>query len=121
MHRLLALVGCVPSCSVDGLRPSTISGLATLPFFLCNREACAWLGVMTCRMSRAFQTLRLDGGSASELTSHLLEIVRACPTLEQLALLGLSRISRKDLSEAIMQLPELQVGARIHSMQPQYA
>jgi hypothetical protein len=51
------------------------------------------------------------GDTASELEpSQLLEIVRACPMLEQLALLGVQRISKKDLTEAITQLPELQVG-----------
>jgi hypothetical protein len=67
---------------------------------------------MTCHVSLSYasQTLRLDGATAAELkSSQLLDVVRACPTLEQLALLGLRRISKKDLSEAITQLPALQV------------
>lgn len=66
---------------------------------------------MTCHMPLASQTLRLDGDTASELKPcQLLDVARACPTLEQLALLGLQRISKRDLSAAITQLPELQVG-----------
>ena len=63
-----------------------------------------------CLMPLALQTLRVDGDTASELKPcQLLEVVRACPALEQLALLGLQRISKRELSEAITQLPELQV------------
>lgn len=75
-----------------------------------------------CHGSCALQTLRLNGDTASELTpSQLLEVVRACPTLEQLALLGLQRISKKDLSGAITQLPELWVGGCTHTQQPRTA
>jgi hypothetical protein len=63
-------------------------------------------------MHVALQALRLDGASARGLSSsQLQDIVCICPTLEQLALLGLCSISRKDLLEAIVQLPQLQVGA----------
>ena len=55
------------------------------------------------------QALRLDGTAAGELAmSQLLVFVRTCPTLEQLALLGLRKMST-DLLEAITQLPNLQV------------
>jgi hypothetical protein len=60
----------------------------------------------------AAQALRLDDACASELTlPQLLDIVGTCPTLKQLALLGLEKISKQNLSEAIAKLPELQVCA----------
>ena len=58
------------------------------------------------------QALRLDDACASELTlPQLLDIVGTCPTLKQLALLGLEKMSKQNLLEAIAKLPELQVYA----------
>lgn len=83
--------------------------VAILPYACLDRSPVCAIARM---LWYAAQALRLDDACASELTlPQLLDIVGTCPTLKQLALLGLEKISKQNLSEAIAKLPELQVRA----------